>query len=74
VRGYVALNVPFARLYMCIRLEMRKEAGHEQWLAAFRNNVVFVGSFYLPAAQECSLQSATKFIPALRNAIGPDIS
>lgn len=41
--------------------EYVKEAGHEQWLAAPRNNVVFVGSFYLPAAQECSLQSASKF-------------
>ena len=40
---------------------IRKEAEHEQWLAALRNNVVFVGSFYLPAAQECSLQSDSKF-------------
>lgn len=62
-----------APLYIYIWLEIRKEAGHEQWLAAFRNNVVFVGSFYLPAAQECSLQSASKFIPMLRNAIGPPV-
>lgn len=45
-----------------IRMEIRKETGHEQWLAALRNNVVFVGSFYLPR-QECSLQSASKFSP-----------
>lgn len=44
-----------------IRMEIRKETGHEQWLAALRNNVVFVGSFYLPR-QECSLQSASKFM------------
>ncbi|KAL2721476.1 hypothetical protein V1477_020296 [Vespula maculifrons] len=44
---------------------IRKEAEHEQWLAALRNNVVFVGSFYLPAAQECSLQSASKFMPRI---------
>lgn len=37
-----------AREYLRIRMEIRKEAGHEQWLAALRNNVVFVGSFYLP--------------------------
>lgn len=47
--------------YVRIRMEIRKEAGHEQWLAALRNNVVFVGSFYLPR-QECSLQSASKFM------------
>lgn len=29
--------------------------------SALRNNVVFVGSFYLPVAQECSLQSGSKF-------------
>lgn len=61
----------FAYPCICIWLEIRKEARHEQWLAAFRNNVVFVGSFYLLVAQECSLQSASKFIPTLRNAIGP---
>lgn len=44
-----------------IRMEIRKETGHEQWLAALRNNVVFVGSFYL-LRQECSLQSASKFM------------
>lgn len=44
-----------------IRMEIRKETGHEQWLATLRNNVVFVGSFYLPR-QECSLQSASKFM------------
>lgn len=60
----------FTRPCTYISLEIRKEAGHEQWLAALRNNVVFVGSFYLPTAQECSLQSASKFIPVLRNAIG----
>lgn len=60
----------FTRPCTYIWLEIRKEAGHEQWLAALRNNVVFVGSFYLPMAQECSLQSASKFIPVLRNAIG----
>lgn len=36
-------------------MEIRKEAGHEQWLAALRNNVVFVGSFYLPR-QECTVR------------------
>lgn len=44
-----------AQLYVRIRMEIRKEAGHEQWLAALRNNVVFVGSFYLPR-QECTVR------------------
>lgn len=67
----IYVECAFTRLCTCIWLEIRKEAGHEQWLAALRNNVVFVGAFYLPTAQECSLQSASKFIPVLRNAIGP---
>jgi len=67
----IYVECAFTRPCTCIWLEIRKEAWHEQWLAALRNNVVFVGSFYLPMAQECSLQSASKFIPVLYNAIGP---
>lgn len=56
-------------VFLYIQMGIRKEAEHEQWLAALRNNVVFVGSFYLPAAQECSLQSDSKFKAVLRNSI-----
>lgn len=59
------------RTYVRIRMEVRKEAGHEQWLAALRNNVVFVGWFYLPR-QECSLQSASKFKPRFWLIAQPD--